>query len=101
MVSTICSLPSSGIIPVLREYGDRSYYVSISDADRNPSLNYISTVYHGIDVKSFTFSESKGKLSRVFGSIHPDNGTEEAIEIARKFGMKIVLAGTIQDRGLF
>jgi len=60
MVSTICSFPSSGIIPVFREYGDRSYYVSISDADRNPSLNYISTVYHGIDVKSFTFSESKG-----------------------------------------
>jgi len=46
MVSTICRLPSSGIIPVFREYGDRSYYVSISDADRNPSLNYISTVYH-------------------------------------------------------
>ena len=101
MVSTICRLPSSGIVPVFREYGDRSYYVSISDADRNPSLNYISTVYHGIDVKSFTFSESKGSYLVCFGSIHPDNGTEEAIEIARKFGMKIVLAGTIQDKVYF
>ncbi len=101
MVSTICRLPSSGIVPVFREYGDRSYYVSISDADRNPSLNYISTVYHGIDVKSFTFSESKGSYLVCFGSIHPDNGTDEAIEIARKFGMKIVLAGTIQDRVYF
>ena len=36
-----------------------------------------------------------------FGSIHPDNGTEEAIEIARKFRMKRVLAGAIHDKVYF
>jgi len=101
MVTTICGFSSSGILLLFKEYGNRSYYVSISAADRNPSLNYISTVYHGIDMKSFTFRESKGNYLVCFGSIRPDNGTEETLEIARKFGMKLVFAGAILDKVYF
>ena len=36
-----------------------------------------------------------------FGRIHPDKGTKEAIEIALKVGMKLILAGIIQDNDYF
>jgi len=102
MVTTIHGFSSPKILPVYREYGDRSYYVSISDADRSPDLDYIATVYHGIDLESFiTFREQRGDYLLFFGRIHPDKGAAEAIEIAQKFGMKLILAGIIQDRTYF
>ena len=33
-----------------------SAYVSISNADRVPELDYCATVYHGIDLSRFAFS---------------------------------------------
>ncbi len=101
IVTTIHGFSSQKIIPVFREYQDRSYYVSISDADRSRELDYIATVYHGIDLESFTFKDRCGDYLLFFGRIHPDKGTVEAIEIAKKFGMKIVLAGIVQDRRYF
>ena len=34
-----------------------------------------------------------------FGRIHPHKGTSEAIEIARRSGHKLIIAGLIQDEG--
>jgi glycosyltransferase involved in cell wall biosynthesis len=36
-----------------------------------------------------------------FGRIHPDKGTEEAIFVARRAGLPLVIAGIIQDPGYF
>ncbi|MFV1952107.1 MAG: glycosyltransferase family 4 protein [Nitrospinota bacterium] len=101
IVTTIHGFSSPQILPVYKEYSDRSYYVSISNADRSPDLDYIATVYHGIDLESFTFKEETGDYLLFFGRIHPDKGTEEAIEIARIFGMKLIIAGIIHDRAYF
>lgn len=101
LVTTIHGFSSPKILPVYREYSDRSYYVSISNADRSPDLDYIATVYHGIDIESFTFRRERGDYLLYFGRIHPDKGTFEAIEIARKFGRRLVIAGIIQDRSYF
>ncbi|MBC7076429.1 MAG: glycosyltransferase family 4 protein [Syntrophomonadaceae bacterium] len=98
MLTTIHGFSSKKILPVYREYNRDNFYVSISNADRDPSLDYIATVYHGIDLKEFTFSSSTGDYLLYFGRIHPDKGTAEAIEIARKFGMKLYIAGVIQDK---
>jgi len=100
MVTTICDL-SSLDMPVLQEYGNRGYYVSTCAAGRAPSLNYISTVYHGIDLKSYTFRKSGGSYLVCLNAIQPDNGVEEAMEMSRSFGMKIILAGALLDRVYF
>src|SRR5829696_2410122 len=50
MVTTIHGFSSERIIPVYRRYDDRVAYVSISDADRHPDLQYAATVHHGIPV---------------------------------------------------
>ncbi len=101
VITTIHGISSPKILPVYKKYNDQSYYVSISNAARIPNLNYIATVYHGINLDQFTFkSKSKGYLI-FFGRIHQDKGTEEAIKIALKVGMKLILAGIIQDKDYF
>lgn len=101
MVTTIHGFSSSQIIPVYREYNASNYYVSISNADRNQDLDYIKTVYHGIDLQQFNFYEQAGDYLLYFGRIHPDKGTIEALEIAKRSGIKLVMAGIIQDQDYF
>lgn len=98
VVTTIHGFSSPKILPVYRKYDRRVFYVSISDADRAPDLTYIATVYHGIDLRMFTFREHPEDYLLFFGRIHPDKGTAEAIEIARRAGKRLLMAGIIQDR---
>lgn len=101
VLTTIHGFSSEGILPVYRAYNDRTFYVSISNADRRPGLNYIATVYHGIDLGNFTFHPDHGDYLLFFGRIHHDKGARECIEVARRFGMRLVMAGIIQDRAYF
>ena len=52
VLTTIHGFSSPKIMPVYEKYRD-GYYVSISDADRAPALNYLATVYNGIDLAAF------------------------------------------------
>lgn len=101
VVSTIHGFSSPHIIPVYRQYNEHSHYVSISNADRHPDLDYLATVYHGIDLEAFTFQKQRGDHLLFFGRIHADKGTAEAIQIARRFGMKLLLGGIVQDQNYF
>jgi len=101
VVTTIHGFSSARIIPVYREYNQHTHYVSISYADRHPDLNYLANVYHGLDLSHFTFQPDIGDYLLYLGRIHPDKGTAEAIEIARQSGMKLLIAGIIQDQRYF
>ena len=101
VVTTIHGISSPKILPVYKKYNNQSYYVSISNAARLPDLNYIATVYHGIDLDQFTFKSKSKDYLIFFGRIHHDKGVKEAIEIALKVGMKLILAGIIQDKNYF
>jgi glycosyltransferase involved in cell wall biosynthesis len=79
----------------------RSNYVSISDADRSPLLDYVATVRHGIDLAELPFQRAGGDDLVVFGRIHPDKGTADAIEIARRAGRRLVICGIVQDEEYF
>ena len=101
MVMTIHGFSSSKILPVFREYNNRVKYVSISNSDRDAGLDYISTVYNGIRTEDFVFNKNAGDYLLFFGRIHHDKGTHEAIRIAKKSGMKLIISGIIQDREYF
>jgi mannose-6-phosphate isomerase-like protein (cupin superfamily) len=47
VLTTIHRSPSPETLPVYKKYNGRAYYVAISEADRNPELNYIGTIHHG------------------------------------------------------
>ncbi|MDR3561485.1 MAG: glycosyltransferase family 4 protein [Negativicutes bacterium] len=98
MVTTIHGFSSAKILPVYEKYNKKAYYVSISDADRSPGLDYIKTVYHGIDIDNFTLKKSSGDYLLYFGRIHHDKGTREAIQVAKMAKMKLIIAGIIQDK---
>jgi glycosyltransferase involved in cell wall biosynthesis len=101
LITTIHGFSSPKIIPVYKKYNATGHYVSISDADRSPELTYLATVYNGIDSAYFEFNETPGDYLLYFGRIHHDKGPAEAIEIAKKSGRKLIMAGLIQDAGYF
>ena len=101
ILTTIHGFSSERIVPVYEKYNGRSHYVSISDSDRHPKLDYIATIHHGIPPEEFTLRRERGEYLLFFGRIHPDKGAAEAIEVARRAGRKLVIAGIIQDEQYF
>src|SRR5690606_39147739 len=74
IVTTIHGFSSPRILPVFERYDDRVHYVSISAADRAPSLNYAATIHHGIRVEEFPYEHGGGPDLLFFGRMHPDKG---------------------------
>ena len=101
LVATIHGFSSPAILPVYRKYNGKANYVSISNADRSPDLDYVATVYHGIDLTNFTCVPQGGDYLLFFGRIHHDKGTVESIEIAKAAGKKLILAGIVQDESYY
>ncbi len=101
VVTTIHGFSSPLILPVFKKYNTRTAYVAISDADRSPELDYVATIHHGIDTDAFTLQAGAGDYLLFFGRIHPDKGPAEAIDVATRAGLPLVMAGIIQDQAYF
>lgn len=101
VVTTIHGFSSERIVRVYAAYDDVAHYVAISDANRHPGLHYDATIHHGIDLDAFTVGNGGGGYLLFLGRIHPDKGAHTAIEVARRAGMPLVIAGIVQDEGYF
>ncbi|PPK86140.1 glycosyltransferase involved in cell wall biosynthesis [Neolewinella xylanilytica] len=101
MVTTIHGFSSEQIVPVYERYNDSTDYVSISDSDRDDRIDYIATVYNGVDPDQFTVNREGGDYLLYFGRIHPDKGAAEAIAIAKRAKRPLWIAGLIQDHDYF
>ena len=101
VITTIHGFSSSDILPVYKKYNGRVNYVSISDADRSPELDYVQTIYHGIDLQQFDYQPEPDNYLLFFGRIHPDKGAKEAIEIAKACNKPLIIAGIIQDQDYY
>ncbi len=100
VLTTIHGFSSPQIMPVYEKYR-HGYFVSISNSDRAPGLNYLATVYNGIDLSLYPFQERAGDSLVFLGRIHPDKGVHLAIEVARLSGLPLLIAGIIQDGTYF
>ena len=99
LVTTIHGFSSARLRPAFERYQDRVSYVAISDADRHPNLAYAATIHHGIALEEFPFDPAGSEDLLFFGRIHPDKGAAEAVEVARRTGRRLVMAGIVQDQG--
>ncbi len=101
MLTTIHGFSSPAILAAYYAGAARSFFTSISDADRDPGLDYLATVYNGIDPSEFTFVNRPGEYLVFLGRFHEEKGAHLAIEIARRAGVQIKIAGIPQDASYF
>ncbi len=83
-------------------FRDSAHFVSISDYQRSccPDLRHAGTVYNPIDINSWPYrdKEEKGDYLLAFGRLCADKGFHTAIEVAKRTGEKLVIAGAIQPQ---
>ncbi len=101
LVTTIHGFSSPQILGAYYAAARRSFYCSISNADRDPGLDYLATTYNGIDPAEFTFSDRAGDYLCFLGRFHPEKGTHLAIEIAKRAGVRLKIAAIPQDETYF
>ncbi len=77
--------------------------ITISDFQRKefPSLNYLATVYNGVDVSKYTFNDKPSDYLLMVGSIGRHKNQGAAIRVAKALDMPLVLAGKINDKTYF
>ena len=83
----------------------KSKFVSISQSQkriyesRGHKVDYV--VYNGVDEDKFSISESIYPYLLTLGSIQPVKKQDKAIEIAKRSGLDVVIAGNIGNREYF
>ncbi|MGJ5676877.1 MAG: glycosyltransferase family 4 protein [Nostochopsis sp.] len=72
-------------------------YISISNAQRQINLNYVGTVYNGINPNDYPFVDKPQEPPYLafLGRFSPEKGPHHAIAIAKKTGWRLKMAGKI------
>jgi glycosyltransferase involved in cell wall biosynthesis len=100
-----CVIPPH-IEPLWRASNHQNF-ISISDSQRRKDLqlNYVATVYNGIDTSRYPFyaQPDHPPYLAFLGRISPEKGPHLAIEIAKRTGWHLKMAGKIDpvDRKFF
>lgn len=100
LVHTLHGSFTTEICHFYRAFKDAAHYVTISDYQQSccRGLNYAGTVYNPIDTEGWPCRsrEEKEDYLLVFGRLCAEKGFHTAIEVARRTGRRLVIAGTIQ-----
>ena len=73
------------------------HYVCISDAQcKQETMPKVRTIHHGIDVSRYRLVEKKQQLSELYRAHCADQGTHLAIDVARRTGLPLKIAGEVQ-----
>jgi len=80
-----------------------AYFVPISEFQRSQHQGIVNgqkVIHHGIDVEDYPFKSHFSTQDYLFsiGRITPDKGQDIAIEIAKKTGSRLILAGNVQNK---
>ncbi len=75
----------------------KPYVVTISNAQTKyaPNLNYIGTVYNGLDMEYFPFSEEPDNYLLFVGRISMDKGVHFAIDVALYLDIPLIIAAKL------
>lgn len=84
-------------LPAVYElYADQAF-VSISNSQRRPlpNINWVATVYHGLDLREYPYGPNPEDFLIYIGRISPEKGLHWAIEIAKRSGRRLVIAAKL------
>ncbi|HEY6058855.1 MAG TPA: glycosyltransferase family 4 protein, partial [Candidatus Limnocylindrales bacterium] len=89
--------------PVWEAYPWAHHAVSASSALTFPARGSMPPIHHGIPVSSFPFGERGEGYLLFLGRFSPRKGPGTAIEVARRSGRRLILAGKVDavDRAYF
>jgi len=91
-------------LPAFRTFREMRL-VSISDDQRGPlaDAHFAGTVYHGMPGDLIPFEPAGGDYLAFIGRISPEKRPDRAIEIAKRAGMKLMIAAKVDhaDRAYF
>lgn len=75
-------------------------FVSLSHSERRflPGLNYVATVPNGIRTEDFPSGDSDDGYLAFVGRISPEKAPHLAVEVARRSGRHLLMAGVVEDR---
>jgi len=97
-------LDIEGLAPLVRHFWQRPL-VSISDNQRGPlpGANWVATVHHGLPLSDYPLGEGRGGYLLFVGRISPEKRPDVAIDVARRAGVRLVLAAKVDptDRSYF
>lgn len=99
MLTTLHGRLSVDFEKMIFDSNKNSQYISISNNQRRdaPELNYISTIYNGIDIDKYPFEEDfKDKEHMVFfARMDSEKGAKEAAKVAHRTKKKLIVAAKV------
>jgi glycosyltransferase involved in cell wall biosynthesis len=84
--------------PVFAAYPWAHHALSAAAARTFPARGQLPPIHHGIDVATYPFSDRPEGYLLFMGRIVPDKGAAYAIEIARRAGRELRIAGVTQEK---
>ena len=98
IVQTLHHSPSEAEINLWSRYPEAPFVaISNEQARLLTGVNVIATVLHGVDTDNFTFRERPDDYLLFLGRFTEGKGVLQAIEIARRVGMRLILAAAEEE----
>jgi glycosyltransferase involved in cell wall biosynthesis len=103
VVTTVHGPLNQELTDIYRVLAERVPIVCISHAQRRaaPDVPVVRVIHHGIDASRFTFGDGEGDEDGEFflflGRMSPDKGVHRAIEVARKAGVRLLIAAKMRE----
>ena len=74
-------------------------FIAISDYQRQgfPDLRFVGTIPNAVEVEKHPFSAEKDDYFLFVGRMSPEKGGPTAIEVARRLGARLILAGKVNE----
>lgn len=90
---------------IARHATPNQHFISISNNQRAnaPDINYLATVYNGIDIEQFEYNPQPSDYLFFSGRITQSKGVAQAIEVAKATKRMLLIAGSLvkADYGYF
>jgi glycosyltransferase involved in cell wall biosynthesis len=98
IVQTLHHSPGAAEVKLWSRYPEAPFVaISNEQARLLAGLNIVETVLHGIDTTNFTFREKPDDYLLFLGRFTEGKGVLQAIEIAKRVGMRLILAAAEDD----
>jgi len=98
IVQTLHHSPGAAEVKLWARYPEAPFVaISNEQARLLAGLNIVETVLHGIDTTNFTFREKPDDYLLFLGRFTEGKGVLQAIEIAKRVGMLLILAAAEDD----